>query len=146
MKRVLSLIIVLAAYSCIGGFGFVLDKKIIDNYYLIAVDIDEQCALCHRDKGENGASIVIRPTVFAAGYNDQYIIAKQHPLIEARHDSIDKSITNYYIVPRKEEIKNWTEYYTLIIGPLTELEFTEKRKELSIPDEVTFSIVLKDLE
>ena len=93
-----------------------------------------------------GMAPSFKPTVFAAGYNNDYIIAKQHPLIEARHDSIDKSITNYYIVPRKEEINNWTEYYGLIIGPLTESEFNQKRKELGIADNVTFSKVIKDLE
>ena len=131
--------------SCIGGFGFAIEEKIIDNYYFTALDSGEGCTLSYHEETENGYSPIIKPTVFAAGYNKDYIIAKQHPLIEGRPES-DKSITNYYIVPRKKEINNWTEYYGLIIGPLTELEFKEKRKELGIPDEVTFSIVIKDLE
>ena len=142
MKRLLYLIIVLVFSHC---RGLVIKEKIIDNYYFAAADSPEQTALCHHTKDDGPHyGIIIKPTVFAAGYNKDYIIAKQHP--REWPDLPDKSITNYYIVPRKEEINNWTEYYGLIIGPLTELEFKEKRKELGIPDEVTFSIVIKDLE
>jgi len=33
-----------------------------------------------------------------------------------------------------------------LIGPLTLEEFKEKRKELGIPDSVTFTFILKELE
>ena len=143
MKKTLPLVVILSVFSnCI--FDTVIKKKIIDDYYLHAIDIPETCTVYYNPK-EGYSYTITKPTVFATGYNDQYIIAKQHPLIERRHDSIDKSITNYYILPRKE-ITNWRAYQGLIIGPLTESEFKEKKKELGIPDEVTFSIVIKDLE
>lgn len=40
---------------------------------------------------------VVGPTVFSLGYNDSFIILKQHPIGD--NDVINKSITNYYIIP-----------------------------------------------
>ena len=85
---------------------------------------------------------VVNPTVFAVGYNEDFIIAKQHP--RKFPNPPDKSITNYFIIPIKDKVRQSPDDNK--IGPLTKSEFKEKRKELGIPDEVMFSIVIKDLE
>ena len=70
--------------ACIGGFGFALKKHLFGNYYLTAVDIIEQCGLSYRSEsysdiwGGNFGGTVIGQTVFAVGYNDKYLIAKQY--------------------------------------------------------------------
>ncbi|MBK9282761.1 MAG: DUF3997 domain-containing protein [Sphingobacteriaceae bacterium] len=76
------------------------------------------------------------------GYNDKYMIVKQYP--RTFPNAPNKTIINYYILPFKKGM-NWRTKNGLI-GPLTESEFKEKRKELGISDELIFSKVLKDLE
>jgi hypothetical protein len=62
---------------------FVHEKHLIGNYYFIAVDTDKDMNLSY--KLENGDYMgVAGSTVFAAGYNDDFIIVKQHPLPASR--------------------------------------------------------------
>jgi len=114
----------------------VVEKRIIDNYYLAATDELEGTALCYHDSSEgNFYDVIIGSTVIAVGYNNEYLIAKQHP--RKFPYPPDKSITNYYILPLKKGI-DWKNNNDLI-GPLSESQFYLKRKELNIPDEVTFT-------
>ena len=76
--------------------GFILHEKITDNYYIIAPGIYERAALCFQTKDDwANYGEVVPATVFAVGYNDQYIIIKQHPLLSFTN-AVDKSTTNYY--------------------------------------------------
>jgi len=120
-----------------------IDKEhIIGNYYLTAVDyVDEGKDLSY-NLGSGNFVGVVGPTVFAVGYNEEYIIAKQHPReFPSLHD---KSTINYFIVPINNKVHQSPDENK--IGPLTELEFIEKRKELGIPEDLTFTKVFKDLE
>ena len=117
-------------------------KKITDNYFLIAMDYEKEKTNLSYKISSGDYIGVITSTVFAVGYNEDFIIAKQHP--RKFPNPPDKSITNYFIIPIKDKVRQSPDDNK--IGPLTESEFKEKRKELGIPDEVTFSIVLKDLE
>jgi hypothetical protein len=141
---------------------------------------------------EYGGAVIIPETVFALGYNEQFIIAKQHPnnddtiswnnILEHETwilDSIpsdtlgdqhhyvkingkwhgisngrdthpdlfpDKRITIYYIVDiRNYEKGSWSRKANLYkFGSLE--KFQEKRKELGVPTNLTFSIINKELE
>ncbi|MDR2809097.1 MAG: DUF3997 domain-containing protein [Tannerellaceae bacterium] len=98
--------------------------------------------LCY--KLENGDYIgVAGSTVFAAGYNDDFIIVKQHPL-SCLTMNVNRNVTNYYIIPLKYKVHDWP--YENRIGPLSEKEFQAKRKELKIPDSLTFTRTFKKLE
>jgi hypothetical protein len=132
--------------------GFAYDKKITGKFHLEATDDMDQMNLCFQqgtdDEGYEG---IIGPVVFAAGYNDKYIIVKQHPTIGPNKPWLNKkpyqpdtSITNYYILPIQEKY----EYspITDLIGPLTLDQFNSKRKELNIPDNVTFTKDVSNLE
>lgn len=139
-KLVLYLSIIVIFYSC---HGLALEEKIVENYYLIAGDDPEGTFLSYHDSSDgNNFSALINATVFAAGYNDDYMIVKQHP--RTFPNPPDKKITNYYILPLKKGM-DWKNKNGLI-GPLTLLEFSEKRKELNIPNEVKFTIVIKDMQ
>ncbi|WP_312554411.1 hypothetical protein [Empedobacter brevis] len=63
---------------------------IVDDYEVTWIDLHEQRALY---KGEE----LVLAYVFAAGYNEKYVFAKQHPLVE-NDDIIDLNTTNYYII------------------------------------------------
>lgn len=146
MIRSVSYLIILLAFA--GCSGLAIKEKIIDNYYFIAADDGEGCILSYHESkwtdffgGVNYGGL-IDATVFAVGYNDKYMIVKQHP--RTFPNPPDKTITNYYILTLKKGM-DWRSKNGLI-GPLTLEQFNEKRQELNIPDEVTFTKVLKDLE
>lgn len=136
--RYIYLIMLLFFVGCSG-----LDKEqLIGNYYLTAIDyVNENMSLSY--KLESGNFIgVVNPTVFALGYSKEYIIVKQHPLEFSKPPN--KSITNYFIVPIKDKIHQFPDENK--IGPLTALEFKEKRKALGISEELTFTKVIEDVE
>jgi hypothetical protein len=66
--------------------------------------------------------------VFAYGWNEAFIIAKQHPNLDG-FDEIDTGVTYWFIV----EVANRE-----IHGPLSETEYLGLRKELAIPRDLDF--------
>ncbi len=122
--------LLLSLSACIGGFGFVYEEHLFGNYYLIAVDVIEQCSLSYhtKDDGDNYGT-VIDETVFAVGYNDKYLIAKQY---YSTHwgGAIDKSKIRYFILPLKEGM-DW-ETKNGLMSTRDSLAFENKRKELGI--------------
>jgi hypothetical protein len=118
-------------------------EHVIDNYYLGTIDyVEKNLSLYY--KLQSGDYIgVVNPTVFAIGYNENYIIVKQHPG-NWSDDIINKDVTNYYIVPVKDWLHNSPDENK--IGPLTYDEFLLKREELKIPNNLVFSKIFKKLE
>jgi len=67
--------------------------------------------------------------VFAYGWNDDFIIAKQHPNPDD-FGSVETDITNWFII----EVATGEVY-----GPLTEQEYIDLREKLGVPDSLTFT-------
>ncbi len=123
----------------IGCIGAAHNEKLVKNYFLGAFDIDEELSLQAVDP--NGYAFDVVPaTVYAVGFNDEYIIAKQHPL--QFQASENRSITNYFIVPIGKPPKSYEHHE--VWGPLTITEFEAKRKDLGI--NFGFSKIFKSLE
>jgi len=141
MKIILKYSWMILSVLLLGCSG--IDKEhLIGNYYLTAVDyVDEGKDLSYLLESGNFVGVV-SSTVFAVGYNEEYIIVKQHP--REFPNPPDKTITKFFIVPIKNKVHQSLDENKL--GPLTELEFKEKRKELRIPEDLTFTKVFKDLE
>ncbi|GAB4020039.1 hypothetical protein [Spirosoma koreense] len=142
MKTPLKIIPILLScvlVACINDGQPIYEKQLNGPYYLDAVDEYEDMSISIQD-GQDGVG-VIKATVFAVSQTDEFIIAKQHPLDETRN--VDKSTTNYFIIPLKQKISKATDrnYY----GPLSFSEFNSKKKELGIED-TPFSILFKELE
>jgi hypothetical protein len=125
--------------TTIFGCRYSYEKKIVNDYYLFATDGVMELTSLGR-KNEVGFSYIIKYGVYAAGYNDNFIIIKQHP---ANLYNVNKAWTNYYIVPYNED-KTKTMNDTL--SSLTKEEFYEKRNELGIDKNLDFTIVIKELE
>lgn len=140
MKKITLYLPFLLAFA--GCSGLVINEKITDNYYFVATDVGEACNLSYKKSDEDNYGTVIEATVFAVGYNDKFMIVKQHP--RTFPNPPDKKITNYYILPLKKDM-DWKNKNGLI-GPLTLEQFNEKRKDLNIPDEVTFTKEIEDLK
>ena len=134
MKRISFLIILFVCYSCHGPD---IERHVKGKYSLVAIDASYQLSLTFQDSPfDHTYAIIIPYTVFAVGYNEKYIIAKQH------FENI-KNIINYYVVPIKSEYTDTTK--VRLIGPLSLEEFEQKKKELNL-ENVNFSIVYKNLE
>ncbi|KQZ34145.1 DUF3997 domain-containing protein [Duganella sp. Root1480D1] len=112
----------------------IFDEKITGPYRLSAIDISEQMSVCYELKGKDSCVGRIEETVFSVGWSEQFIVAKQHP-------SNDRSVTNYFIIDiqKDAELLDPSESVT---GPLTEAEYQEKSKSMSLP---AFSRTLEDL-
>jgi hypothetical protein len=123
----------------IGCVGVAYKQKLVKQYYLTALDTDEEMEIQVIDP-DGYAFRVIPSTVFSVGYDSSYIIAKQHPRTANNH--ADSKITNYYILPIMETLKS--DESSNAIGPLTEEEFNKKKTEFGV--NVEFSITFKNLE
>jgi hypothetical protein len=126
------LILALAVFSFVGCDAH--REKLIAPYLLVATDTLEQTSLSY-DLGDGNSIGRIDATVFAVGWNEHYIIAKQHP-------KNNRAITNFYYLEISKDSK-YADPTNCVVGPLTEAEFIQKQKELNLP---TFSRTIKSLE
>ena len=113
---------------------FVENRKISGNYYLISVDILTDRCICYKDD-DGGFRGITNNCIVAVGYDDNFIIAKQHP-VTASYE-INSSITNYYIIPLNKPVIKYYEEKN-VIGPLSEKDFELKKKELGVSDSIKF--------
>jgi nitrous oxide reductase accessory protein NosL len=132
MKALARLLPVLALL--LSGCGYAHDEKLTGPYRLIAVDVDEQMDVSY-SLPNGGAIGRIPETVFSVGWNDRYIVAKQHP-------KNNRSITNYYYLDMSRD-STYADPSASVAGPLKESDFLRKRTELSLPD---FSRTIKALQ
>ncbi|TDU66492.1 hypothetical protein EI77_03587 [Prosthecobacter fusiformis] len=123
----------LACTSFLTGCGFVHDEVVTGPYRLVAVDIDADMSLCY--SLGNDAIGRVNETVFAVGWNDTYVVAKQHP-------DNDRKITHYYFIERSKD-GPYVDPPECVTGPLTEMEFRQKQQELNLP---AFSRTISSLE
>jgi hypothetical protein len=100
-------------------------------YALIWIDLPDEVSLSY-DVGNGGWTEKVNPRVFAVGANERYIVAKQHP-------GGNKSITNYFIIDTKAD----SLLKPGVVGPLTERDFVNKSKDMTLP---TFTKVLESLQ
>lgn len=114
-------------------------EELVADYSLRAIDVRSGMGVCYLD-GKHIIGIV-QSTVFAVGHNDDFIIIKQHP---EDFPKIDKSITNYFVIPLKKKVSKLAEEN--VIGPMSKEEFERKRIELGVPKNLSFTRVFKDLE
>ena len=107
--------ILLAFSIACGGLGFAYEKKLSGKYCLQATDTLEQMSISEMPSdGGNVYTAVIPATVFAVGWDEHFIIAKQHPLG-------DKTAVNFYILRVADG---------LVSGPWAEPAFNAERKKL----------------
>lgn len=138
MNRVIQQIIVLifgiSLTSCFGLFDSGSDR-IIDNYHVLWIDLQENQGISEEIEGTDGSFIGLVPEyVFEVGHDDDFIIAKQHPTsgFESGYQ-INAKITNYYLV-------NMNLKKDKVIGPLTLTEFEDLREQLGISN-IEFELI-----
>ncbi len=124
----------LAVSMILCGCGFVHDERLTGNYRLIAVDVLEQMSV---DRTLDSGSAVgrINETVFAVGWDQRYIVAKQHP-------DNDRTVTNYYYLEMAKD-SPFADPGASVTGPLAEAAFTQCKTELKLPE---FTRTFKELQ
>lgn len=120
-------VLLLSALAC-GGIGLAYEHDLVRDYAIWATDLKAQAAVVQKDPDSSSASPVVGPMVFAYGWNEAFIIAKQHPSLD-RSNEIDTGVTHWFIV----EVANRE-----VHGPLTEPEYLELREKLAIPRDLDF--------
>lgn len=137
MKR--PLISILLTIFLTGCWQFDNDSKmLVGNYNIGWVDNIRWQTIMYDVDGKGLGSYETDPYIFAVGHNDKYIIAKQHPLCKdyfGKECMPDQSITNYFIIDVIERTK---------IGPLSETEFSAKKKQLDI-ETLEFDIIYPEI-
>ncbi len=119
----------LAVAALLVGCGPVEEYKIVGDYTLMAMDTDEQMSIWCGKWGR------VDQTVFSVGFNERYVVAKQHP-------NGDRKLTNYFYIDRSSDSPSESEAKH-VIGPLSEPEFRLRQQELSLPP---FSRTIANLE
>jgi len=107
--------------------GLVYEEDLAAGYAVWATDTMQDAGIVHKDKGGSGATGVVPRTVFAYGWNDDFIIAKRHP---EKNRKVDTGTTYWYIV----EVASGN-----VHGPLSEGEFSNLRTKLKLPAELSFT-------
>ena len=59
--------------------GLAYEEDLVNGYAVWAADTIQDAAIVLKDKGGPGGIVVVPHTVFAYGWNDDFIIAKRHP-------------------------------------------------------------------
>ena len=116
----------------VGGcpfMGLAYEEDLVNGYAVWAADIMQDAAIVLKDKGGSGGIVVVPHTVFAYGWNDDFIIAKRHPRKDRK---VDTSLTYWYIV----EVASGD-----VHGPLSEDEFSRLRTKLKVPPELSFKTI-----
>jgi hypothetical protein len=133
-KAVLPIMAGIGFLSLFRGCGFLHEEKLTGNYSLIAVDTMDQMAVDYMHEGGVGHGR-INETVFAVGWDERFIVAKQHP-------GNDRSVTHYYYLEMAKD-RPYADPELSVSGPLTEAEFARHREDLKLP---AFTRVIKALE
>ncbi len=115
-----------AIFLCLYGCGL-FDSGTLwqhDKYELGWIDDGSRVCLDYRIS-EEGTTTLIPEQVYSVGYDDHYVVAKQHP-------NENQEITYYYYVIIDDDIYYHQQDY--IFGPFTKVEFEKKKNELHLPD------------
>jgi len=132
-EKLYCLLSIFAVAIFIGGcfLGPIYEEDLGNGYVVCAEDVMRDARILRKDPNRaSGVVRVVPPTVFAYGWNDDFIIAKRHP--EKKDRKVDTSITYWYIV----EVASGN-----VHGPLSEDEFNKLRTKLKVPAEISFKTI-----
>ncbi len=149
MARIVAALTVLAALTGCFAFDTVDDQTLVGPYRLQAIDDMESMAIVWDIPG--GGTVgdgLPGPTVFAAGYDNRFLVAAVHPqLCPPIHAScpaygINRDVTQYWFVARSPDERERLPYGG-IKGPFTEDQYAWLKRRLNLP---MFSVRFRELE
>jgi hypothetical protein len=109
--------------------GPVYEEDLVGDYAISATDTMKDAAIIRKGRDPSNAEIVVPRMVFAYGWNDEYIIARQHPENDYK---VDKGTTHWYVV----EVLTGK-----VHGPMDEDAFRTLHTELGIPAQISLKTI-----
>ena len=110
--------------------GPIYEEDLGNGYIVCALDVMQDVHIIIKNKRGSGGFQVVPPTVFAYGWDDDFILAKRHP--EKKDRKVDTSVTYWYII----EVASGD-----VHGPLNGGEFRKLRTKLKVPEEISFKTI-----
>jgi len=109
------------------SLGFHWDERIDGPYFLVAVDALEEMSVSYREPPNTSGSAfgLIEETVFAVGWNADYIVAKRHP-------ENNRRVTEYYYIVRKDA-ESAVYPGDGVRGPFNEEAYQREAERLGLP-------------
>jgi hypothetical protein len=128
---VIACLIGIGSCCCLFPFfiGLAYEEDMVAGYAVWAVDALEDAALVQKTSPDS-ATQVVGPKVSSYGWNDDFIIAKQNPVLGWTNENVALYITNWFIV----EVGSGK-----VHGPLTKEQYVELRQSLGVPSDLTFT-------
>ncbi len=122
--------------ACWPFAGFVHDERLDGPWRLVAVDVISEMMLCRSvDPFGCVGDGLPGPTVFAAGWDERYIVVAAHENDFHRRETP----AHYYIVRVRDD--PW-EGASIVKGPFLSAEFVREKRRLNLPE---FSVVFDEL-
>jgi hypothetical protein len=118
-----------------GVHGWEYEKRLTGDYSIIAVN-DRRDMNVSKMLPSGDAVGVIPKTVFAVGWNDDFIIAKRHAP-PGHPSSLIGHATLFHIL-RVSDGATW--------GPFSQEQFEAERVKLGLPQDLRFTVSFRDLE
>ncbi len=109
-------------------------KELVGGYALVAVDVREQMNISRLLPNGDAVGIV-GATVFAVGWNEDFIIAQRHAPSEGSREGTPAP--DFYLL-RVSDGELW--------GPLTVEQFRAERTARAVPNGLDFTVVFQDLQ
>ena len=109
---------------------FLVEENLPGNYYLWAEDELEQLKITHSLKNSSGYNLIVKETVFAVGFNKDFIIAKS---FSKQHKQI-----HYHIIEVNKDLSEENR------GSSFE-DYMLKRKTLNLPYDLIFTQVYHEV-
>ena len=132
MKKITYILFLIILSSC-GVFDYTYQKQIGESYFLRAIDLKESMCIAFGTKDSNEG--IVPSTVYEVQWNDEIILAKQHPR--------NSEITNYYLIGKtKFGVEKGTKFMD---GPISEYHAKKALKTEGIKFPLTNQQLFKDL-
>ena len=111
-----------AVTGCLGG-GVFYKETLTGKFAFWAVDGLDENSVVEESPDRQSCRVLVGPTVFAAGFDERFIIV-------ARHPQADRTTTEYFVISIAD-----TEVY----GPASPETFQALRDKLGVPTDLRFS-------
>jgi hypothetical protein len=131
IRGVLLIIVFLISCCCLFPLftGLAYEEDMVGGYAVWAVDALRDAAIVQKTSPD-GAAQIVGPKVSSYGWNDDFIIARQNPVLGWTEGNVALYITNWFII----EVGSGK-----VHGPLTEKQYIELRQTLGVPVDLTFT-------
>lgn len=134
-KLVIILVFAFLVKSCLFGDNPYSSTKITEDFWLEWFENSTHQRILFSLDGMIG-NVIVNKTVFAVGYNDDFIIAKQD--VKNENDSLQNNI-NYIIIDLRNYVKD--DINSFDVHTLNERGFPIMREYLKVPADLDFKII-----